>query len=353
MKKTDYILVGQGIAGSLLAYRLEKAGADYVVIDRGHEKSASHVAAGLMNPVTGKLLVKTWMADDLLPAAFRLYKELEDYLHVSILQPKKIIRLLTKPKEQNQWQLRLSMDEYSHYLSEIHPVESFQIPGINIQHPVGIITGGGATDISGLITHFRDRIKQKGALIESPFDRKQLSHTKDGVQYQSISAKGIIFCEGAGGMQNPLMNHIPFEPAKGEAITIHLPGFKEENIIKSGGLFVVPLGKERYWAGSTYDWDFKDDEPTAIQKNSIINRLQKIINMPFDIISHRAAIRPSVKDRRPILGSLPAGKNIYVFNGLGTKGTTLAPYFSAMLAEHLINGYPLLPEVNVERFNTV
>jgi glycine oxidase len=346
---TDYLVVGQGVAGTLLSHRLMKAGKSVHVVDNRHEGAASAVAAGLINPVTGKLVVKSWRIDELLPAARQLYRELEKHLGIAILNERPIIRQFLKVKEENQWQLRLSMEEYDAYIQQAPKLDEFKSI-LKLEGLCGAILGGGNAHLGRLIAAFRDLLLQKDALSQEKFDFEKLTIEKDQIAYGGISAKKIIFCEGAEGRFNPLFDFLPFDLVKGEALLIKIPELELPYIFKSGRLFLVNIEKDVYWVGSTYQWDKLDNQPTEAKKEELLTQLNEFLKIPYELLEHRAAIRPAVKDRRPLLGPHPEYPNVFIFNGLGTKGASLAPFWSKHLVEHLEEGKKIDSEVEVKRF---
>lgn len=345
----DYLIVGQGVAGTLLSYQLMKAGKSVHVIDNRHEGAASAVAAGLINPVTGKLVVKSWRIDELLPVARQLYRELEQFLGIPILNERPIIRQFVKVKEENQWQLRLSMEEYDAYIKSAPNLSAFKSI-LKLENFCGTILGGGNAHLGRLIAAFRDHLLAREALSQEKFDFDTLSIEKKHIQYRDLKAEKIVFCEGAEGRFNPLFDYLPFDVVKGEALLIRIPGLQLPYIFKSGRLFLVNIENDIYWVGSTYQWDKLDNQPTASKKEELLSQLNEFLKVPYEFLEHRAAIRPAVKDRRPLLGPHSEHPNVTIFNGLGTKGASLAPYWSKHLVEHLLEGKEIDSEIDIKRF---
>ena len=75
------------------------------------------------------------------------------------------------------------------------------------------------------------------------------------------------------------------------------------------------------------------------------------MNVPFEVVDHKAAVRPTVKERRPFIGIHPNHKQIGIFNGLGAKGVLLAPFFASHFSEYLLGKTELMKEIDVKRFN--
>lgn len=113
---------------------------------------------------------------------------------------------------------------------------------------------------------------------------------------------------------------------------------------------VAPLGNGLFWAGASYAWKFDDSGATEAEQNYLEGHLEKMLNVPYEVVRRMGAVRPTVKDRRPFIGRSPEQPNVYIFNGLGTKGALLAPYWAARFSEHILDGAPLDPEVDIRRF---
>ena len=191
--------------------------------------------------------------------------------------------------------------------------------------------------------------EEKDIISEEQFDYNQLMVSDVGVNYKEIEAENIIFCEGFKINQNPYFNYVPLSPTKGELLVIKTKDLP--NCILSQGCFVMPIGNDKYVLGSTYDRDNINQEITKAGKQQLIEKLNMIGNFDFEIIEHRAGVRPTTHDRRPVLGTHPKHSNIHVFNGLGSKGVMLAPHFAGELIEHITKGVQLNEEVSVSRFS--
>ena len=189
-----------------------------------------------------------------------------------------------------------------------------------------------------------------GVYHSQKFDYQQVRHDQDFVFYKNYKAEKIIFCEGQRGQQNPWFGSLPFEVAKGEVILVKIPDVQFDKILKHK-LFIIPLKNELYWIGSTYDWDTPNDLPTEEGKQLLIHKLKKILTIPFEVIDHQAAIRPTTFDRRPFIGFHPKFQNLAIINGMGTKGASLSPYFVDQFVKLLLQNQKVHPEADVSRFN--
>lgn len=349
MNKTDFIIVGQGIAGTLLAHFLQKAGRSVLVIDDGYERASSKVAAGIINPVTGRHYVKSWMIDELLPAARSTYRELESELGVPLYREMNVLRALFSHGEENDWLARCADPAYQPYLTA-NPEPGIYSAVTEPAFRYGGIRESAQVNVPLLVRAYRQKLELEGALIQEVFDYAALEWFEDGVRYKAIEAGKILFCEGAKGAQNPWFGHLPLQGNKGEVLHIQMAGQAPGQILKHR-IFIVPLPAGDYWIGSTSDNRFEDDMPTAKGRDYLKNHLRNLVTVPFEIREHRAALRPTVKDRRPLLGMHPEYPQLGIFNGLGTKGTSLGPYWAQAMADLLIQGRPIPVQVDHCRFN--
>lgn len=341
----DYIIVGQGIAGTSLAYRLIKAGKNVLVIDPGKE-NATMVAAGNINPVTGRHYTKSWMIDALLPEAITFYSGLSELLGIPVCREKSIYRPLRSIKEENNWMTRVEDPDYNRYVENIEEIAELE-DLIDTPVSYGKVCNALQIDTITLVSAFKDYLKTHNTFLEEHFLFSDLIVESDFVMYKKLKAKQIIFAEGHSVVNNPYFRHLPIEPTKGEVLIIDFDFELEHNLRDK--TFISPITKG-YWAGSAYEWKYDTELPTEIGKQKIKNQLDSVLKVPYEVIDHKAGIRPCVKDRKPLIGRNHNNHNVIIFNGLGTKGTSLAPYFSKMLVEHLEYNEPILDEVDINRY---
>lgn len=346
--KYDYIIVGQGIAGTLLAHFLLKHEQRILVIDNGYLTSSSKVAAGIVNPITGRRYVKSWMFDTLLDFAQETYQSLDESLKIKSFEQRNIVRVLFNNKEANDYYARSGEVGYSEYMLENAEMTEYEAI-LNPVFSIGEVTHSGKVNLGTIMSAFRQKLETSHQILTEQFDYEQLRLKSDSVQYKNIEAKRIIFCEGIKGTENPFFNYLPFNGAKGQVLIVRIPNFKPQKIFKHR-LFIVPLEDDLFWIGATNENQYSDNLPTERGRLNLEKKLQKIIKVPYEIIEHQAAIRPNVKDRRPFIGQHPKFNNMFIFNGLGTKGSSLAPYFAHHFVEYLLDKKALMKEVNIQRY---
>lgn len=350
LKNVDYIITGCGIAGTVLAQTLLQQGKTVMIIDAPSLSTASKVAAGVYNPVVFKRLVKSWKADELLPVMHDFYRSAEQLLHERFYFEKQIVKLFTEENEKAFW-LKKTGEDVGRYLSKTIHGDFLQDV---VYSPLGAaeVIHAGNLDMMKFLEAFRNYFRKKDCLLEKTFDYAELSVLENSVSCKGITAAKIIFCEGYRAVENPYFKDLPFKLTKGEVLTIRLPEgvvIPESKVINKG-VFILSLGNNTFKAGATYEWNDLTEQPTEKGKAELIDKLRKVIRVPFEVIAHEAGIRPTVSDRRPLLGFHPQHPSLAVFNGMGTKGVMLAPYFAKHFAEVLTGKATLDKEVDIARF---
>lgn len=340
VKNIDYLIIGHGIAGTLLAYFLLKRGKSIAITDAYSSSSSSRVAAGIYNPITGRRFVKTWRADEIFSFAENTYREIELKIGGNFYHPRKIIRSLSDKAEEKEWERKSQLPDYSGYTGE-----TFLEGGVK---KVEILRGG-HVNLNRFIDLMRDKLKHQNILQEDKLDYNDLLISEDFIEWKNFRATKLIFCEGIEALENPWFGHLPFTHAKGDILTIHCPALKIDHII-SKGIFILPLGADKYRVGATYNWDDMTTTPTLKGREELISKLEKILDEDYTIVDHQAGIRPTVKDRRPLIGMHADYPRIGIFNGLGTKGVSLGPFFADHFVQFLEDKIPLDPEVDILRF---
>ena len=345
----DYLIVGQGLAGSVVSYLLMKEGKKILVINQFNENSSSQVAAGLVNPITGRRIVKSWMADTLLPFAERFYNTLEKEFKQIFYHKLDVLEVVHTIKNLNEWTSRIDEQELKKYFTQEAP-ENLYLNKISDFKKMIRISSSAWMNIPLFIELCKSKLERSSSLHEDLFEYSNLKIETDFINYGKYKSKRIIFCDGFKSLQNPLWNWLPFVPAKGEILLIECKELPQDYILLSG-IFLIPVGNNSFRVGSTYEWNFDHELPTEKNKLILSKKLNNFLESPFKIIEHRAGVRPTVKDRRPIIGQHPQHKTVFIFNGMGSKGVQLAPYFGVQFVRFLESKEKLIDAVNVMRFN--
>ncbi len=342
-----YIIVGQGLAGTLLAYQMHKNNIPFKIIVDPNQKAASEIAAGLINPLVFKRLTKSWMADDLFPKMYDTYKEIEDLLSTKFIQQKEMIKPLAE-QDIPMWQKRIDQGKMHHYIDRIG--DELNLDGLNNIEHYGALKQTGSCNLNSLIQDMRQFFKQHDYLIKDQLKIEDITFEDKYVYWKNLSAEKIIFCRGYKDAENALFPSNSFYLTKGELIEIEAKQLCEDYIINKN-LFILPIGNKRFKVGATYEWDTINEETSEAGKSELLTKLDKLIDTDYTVLNQWAGVRPTVKDRRPILGIHPHNDRLAIFNGLGTKGVMLAPYFSEQMLNLLENPQTEIDkEVKLDRF---
>ena len=345
----DYIIVGSGLASIMFAEQLRTHQKSFVVIsDRSQQ--ASLVASGLYNPVVLKRFTAAWNAASHLETAIPKYISLEKLLGVKLDYVVPIHRVFNSVQEQNNWFLACDKPLLTPFLNP----KLVDNKNNSVKAPFGFgeVNATGRIDTQKLIEAYRTFLSQMNQYISATFDYEALIETPEGLYYESIQAKHIVFTEGFGIHKNPYFKQLPLEGTKGELITIYAPQLQLTPILKSS-IFVIPMEGDHYLVGSTYEWTDKTNIPTSEAKSQLLEKLERLVTCDFEVVNQRAGIRPTVSDRRPLVGRHPNHQKMYVLNGLGTRGVLIAPAMAEALYAFIETDAPLPEEINISRFSAV
>lgn len=335
MREVDYLVAGQGLAGTVFALQARERGRRVLIVDPGDAVTSSRVAAGIINPLTGPKLNPGWRVDEMLPCAERFYREQEARLGARFYDPLPILRLF--------------VDE-AQAARAIAP--EFHAP---LPDNLGVIRAewGGFTTIGSArlrVADFLDAARRDLDVGSGKIQPADVSFDSEGVLWRNeIRARCLICCLGHESLDYPWFNSVPLRRAKGEILSLRIPDFEETRIV-SRDKWLLPAGEENFQAGSTFTWDPTDSAPTAAGRAEIEAGLGAMLPMSWEITGHVAAIRPMANRGRPILGAHPTQPGLAFLNGFGAKGALLAPWAAAHLLDHLESGTPVDPDVDVRRF---
>jgi glycine/D-amino acid oxidase-like deaminating enzyme len=349
MEETEVLVVGQGLAGTWLSWWLYQAGIPFKVIDQQQPDSASRRAAGLINPVTGRRMVTTWMIDELIPFTLQAYSSIGRFLNESFISETAVIDFFPSVQMLQSFQKR--HEEDNTYLIPGDEREKYA-EWFRYEFGWGAIRPCLLVAVEKLLSRWRQWLKQNGYLNEEAFNPTLFSKPGKSITYSDMHASHIVFCDGASGANNPYFEKLPFALNKGEGMLVEINRLPE-NLVFKKGMILVPYKENILWLGSSYEWSFKDDRPSESFRMQAEIWLKNFVKTKYNILEHFAAVRPATLERRPFVGFHPTYPSIGILNGMGTKGCSLAPYFGKQLVEK-INGIGNIdPAADISRFEKI
>jgi len=343
----DYLIVGSGLAGISFAEIALKNNKSILVIDNKSQNS-SRIAGGLYNPVILKRFSEVWNAQEQLILMNEFYDQVETKLQTKFNFKLPILRKFFSIEEQNNWFAASDKKNLAPFLST--KLISRKYNSIDSPYDYGEVLHTGYVDTALLLDHYKQYLRDNNLLSEASFESGLIEFFDFGIQYKNIKARHIIFAEGFGLHQNPFFNYLPLDGTKGELFIIKAPDL-DIDVIVNTSVFILPLGDNLFKVGATYNWQDKTDLPTEEGKQELLERIKEIITCDFEIVKHFAGVRPTVKDRRPLLGTHYERKSLHILNGLGTRGVMLGPAMAQALFDFIEKEIPLSPEVNIQRFH--
>jgi glycine/D-amino acid oxidase-like deaminating enzyme len=343
---TDFIIVGSGLAGIAFAEMAFADNKSIIVFDNSSQ-SSSKIAGGLYNPVILKRFSEVWQAQEQLVLMRDFYAAIEKKLKVTVDFKIPILRKFFSVEEQNNWFSASDKSALAPFLSTdlVHT----KYNGIGSPYNYGQVLQSGYVDTALLLEKYKNHLVKNSLLIEDSFLHNELEIIPNGVKYKDIEARHIVFAEGFGMHSNPYFDNMPLDGTKGELFIIKA---KELNldVIVNTSVFILPLGNHLFKVGATYNWRDKTNLPTQEGKKELIERIKEIIKCDFEIVKHFAGVRPTVKDRRPLIGTHRDHNCIHLLNGLGTRGVMLGPAMAKALYECIEYNKPLDSVVDIKRF---
>lgn len=343
MKQVDFIIVGAGLAGSLLAKELRTANYSVHLIDNAKPNAASRVAIGLTNPITGKRLVKSWLIDELIPKAKLIYKDLESQFGVQLMHDCEIARVIPNQDIFEQWQPNFKQAVKEGYIED--KVHHFHVG--DKTHDYFLIKQAFWVNTKLLVEKSLEHFAINGMLNKQEFDFNRLIVKQDSVSYGNVTSSKIIFCEGAKGAENPFFSDLPFNLNKGEVVRANITDYNFKDVLKKN-IFILQDGNS-YRIGATYNREQVNEEISPRALDYFSKKLDDV-GLSATFFDHKAAIRPATVDRRPFIGEHSIHKAIYIFNGFGAKGVSLIPYFAEKFVTELSGGEKVVREASTRRF---
>ncbi len=347
----DYLVIGQGVAGTVLSRTFSAHGQRVLVVDSGERFSASRVAAGLFNPLTGPRMVKTWRAESLFPFLAGFYRQFAQALGEEFFHPRPLYRPFVSMAQQNEVLAEVADPKFAPFVLRQVPGGEF---GPLVRDALGglLVAQAGYVDTRAMIDAWQAHLRASGRFAQAEVADADL-HLGDGwVEWRGLRARRAIFCRGHHDRQSHWWSWLPFRPVKGEILWLRLAGLAGATVLNRG-CWVVPTPAPEGWiykVGATYDWRQLDTQPTDQARADLLAKLADLTDQPAELLDQQAGIRPATADRKPLVGLHPDFPQLGIFGGLGAKGVSLAPFFAEQFYQFLEHGGPLDAEVDIRRY---
>ncbi|MGJ8685624.1 MAG: NAD(P)/FAD-dependent oxidoreductase [Nonlabens sp.] len=342
----DVLIIGSGIAACSLAWQLHEQGKSFVIIT-DLKKGSSDVAAGVYNPMVLKRFTAVWKAQEQLHVMNQMYDHVSAHIGLDCRTPITIARRFHDVKESNTWVKKSSREDLCSFMNS--KIQRLSIDGIEADSGYGFVNGTGWVDATSFMKKTLRFFDSSNNVLYESFDNNLLQVQNGIVNYKAFEFKNLVFAEGYRMLDNPYFNHLPLQGNKGEVLIVKIPGLKLDHIIKSS-VFLMPFKDDLFWVGATYDRDDLEDTATFDGREFLTSRLERFMKLPYEIVDHKHGIRPTTMDRRPFVGHDASHKNLWIFNGMGSRAVLLAPWAANQMINRMFNDEPLNPEIDIARF---
>ncbi|HQK97714.1 MAG TPA: FAD-dependent oxidoreductase [Bacteroidia bacterium] len=350
LREIEYLISGQGLAGSLLAWQLLKEGKKVMVVDEDLEFTSTKVASGMMHPITGRRIVLSWRADEFVPFARKTFKEIENATGVRFFFDMPVFEIYHDHGNRNDWIARSAQGKFKDYLGEECEAKDVHE---NVNAPFGgqWLINSGWLDAGFFVEAMKEYLKANNSYCSGRISEAAQIKTDKGYCFEDIIAEKFVSCIGYQAIFDDNWKYLPFNPAKGEEIAFTAEGNLPSDYIIHDSIKIIPIGEQKYRCGATYAWKDFTPTPTAEGLAKLKEGIASLIKVPYKVTAQRAGIRPATFDRRPFLGKHPEKENLYIFNGLGSKGVMMGPLLGYEMMKFLVYGEEILPEYDIKRFN--
>jgi glycine/D-amino acid oxidase-like deaminating enzyme len=335
----DHLIIGAGLAGSLLARDLVQRGKRVLVVHDAGIPGASRISAGLLNPITGRRHAPAWKLSRFLPFARQSYRELQREFSIALFQERTITRFFQDEQDRDAWQKRMNDPVVQTHSKAAAGNEWNQLP-VHSSFGAVTITGGGVLRTGLLLDGLHAMIRERATMVEGRCEQGVIQIPGEAPCPVSDLSPSVSYCEGHAVLDNPAFASLPFEFSQGDILVIRAPAFPDACVV-CRGIYLVPAGNGMFRAGASYDWSSRDPSPTAAGRAWIESRLREFMKVSFEITDHFAGVRLTTRRRHPVVGRHPDDNAVSILNGLGSKGVLYAPGCARQLAELLVQGTPV------------
>jgi len=368
MKHVETAIIGQGLAGTAVAWTLANLGRDFCLIDDGNLNSSSQIAAGLVTPITGARHVQSWGWETAYPIAKAFYQNCELLTKTNFWKVEPAIRFFVSKEENERFENRYGSDSTANrssgligssdqYQKELD--QSSWSTAIDASYGGFVMPEAARLMTAEFLKASRDYFESTESVCTAkiiPSTDIVIENEEVIIESADICCKRVVFCEGHFALQNPWFHPIEMVPAQGDILTVRIPGLRLNRVLHAG-FWIAPVSIESvgnefisiksvdddslYYVGSTYRWSTLNGVPNEESRAILVDKLRSPVRLPFEVVDHRAAIRPAGFDHKPLLGNHPDHPSLWILNGIGAKGVLHAPWCAEMLINAMLLQQPI------------
>ncbi|WP_215535529.1 NAD(P)/FAD-dependent oxidoreductase [Borreliella bavariensis] len=342
----EFAVIGGGIAGSTVTYELLKRNKKVILFD-DEDTKATIIAGGLINPIMGRKMNIAWKESHIFEFAKNYYQEIEKTIKSNFFIEKNIFRPFTTENQKNELVDKLENDK--NIKNFILKIKDGKIYNFSNDSNGGMIIKGARINTKIYIKNIKKYLIKKKSYIKKNIDENKIKLGESFFKIEDFKFEKLIFAKGYKEKLKGFFSYLPFEPAKGEIIILECKklNFKE---VYNRHVSLIHLKDNKFYLGGTYEWNTWNTLTNEWAKLELLKKFQKITNLKCKVIDQKAHIRPSTLDREPFLGEHPKHKNIFILNGFGTRGISMAPYLSNLLVNNIEKIDKIPNHYNIKRY---
>lgn len=316
----DNVVLGQGLAGSALAWKLWQRGESTLILDAGRKSTASKIAAGLIMPISGRRLAEMPDFQHLMRQAESHYESVEAITGQTVFCRQPVERRYLSDSQRDDILQRKA--SFQTAIEQLPDGSGFVMPGarLNVRRYLELTK----THFQGLSSYVEIELNPGEDLIVS----------NDGVSIPrlNISSRRIYFCQGHEGRTNPWFPGVPDRPVRGEILKVRLQ--KGQPRIVCTEYWLAPsfaqtsdeTPENHEWlVGATYDREQLSAGPTDEARALLLQFVVDMTGQDATVLDHFSGIRASTANRQLVVRPHQEHTHIVVVNGLGSRGSLLAP----------------------------
>jgi glycine oxidase len=354
----DVVVAGGGVIGTAIAWRVAAAGLDVIVVDPGCGEAASHVAGGMLAPVSESLFGEgALLALNLLAAGrFAAFvAELEEVTgHEAGLRGEGTLAVAYDPGDHAAL-VRLTAFRKSMGLAveeldgrACRKLEPFLAPDV---HSGVLFAGDLSVDNRRYAAALRQAMRAAG--VRTVRDRVAEVLTRGGrvcgVRLTGGSADGTVGCgvvvvaagawsAGVAGLPDGLGAAI--RPVKGQLLRLRLPagmppvtGHTVRATVRGAEVYVVPRADGEMVVGATSEERGHDRTVTAGAVHDLLRDAMSVLPVMSELILAEtcAGLRPATPDNGPAVGATSLA-GLLVATGHYRNGILLSPVTADAIA---------------------